>query len=50
MVIQLKKTDQDKLKKFAEQLKYVFPTKVKLNDEDLEPEIGSFHHIFHIQN
>ena len=30
------KTDQDKLKQFAEQLKSVFTTKVKLKDKDLE--------------
>ena len=36
------KIDQDKLKKFAEQLKYVFATKIELKNKDLEREIGNF--------
>ena len=36
------KTDRDKLKLFAEQLKSVFATKIKLKDKNLEREIGNF--------
>ena len=38
------KTDQDKLKQFAEQLKSVFATKIELKDKDLEREIGKLFH------
>ena len=33
------KTDQDKLKQFAEQLKSVFATKIELKNKNLEREI-----------
>ena len=36
------KTDQDKLKQFAEQLKSVFTTKIELKDKNLEREIANF--------
>ena len=36
------KTDRDKLKLFAEQLKSVFATKIELKDKNLEREIGNF--------
>ena len=36
------KTDQDKLKKFAEQLKAVFATKIELKNKNLERKIGNF--------
>ena len=36
------KTGQNKLKQFAEQLKSVFATKMKLKDKNLEWEIGNF--------
>ena len=36
------KTDQDKLKQFAEQLTSVFATKIELKDKILEREIGNF--------
>ena len=36
------KTDEHKLKVFAEQLKSVFATKIDLNDKNLEREIGNF--------
>ena len=36
------KTDRDKLKLFAEQLKSVFATKIELKDNNLEREIGNF--------
>ena len=36
------KTDRDKLKLFAEQLKSVFATKIELKDRNLEREIGNF--------
>ena len=36
------KTDRDKLKLFAEQLKSVFATKINLKDKNLEREIGNF--------
>ena len=36
------KTDGDKLKVFAEQLKSVFATKIDLMDKNLEREIGNF--------
>ena len=36
------KTDQDKLKQFAEQLKSVFATKIELKDKNIEREIRNF--------
>ena len=36
------KTDRDKLKLFAEQLKSVFATKTELKDKNLEREMGNF--------
>ena len=36
------KTDGDKLKLFAEQLKSVFATKIDLKDKNLERQIRSF--------
>ena len=36
------KTDRDKLKLFAEQLKSVFATKINLKDKNLEREIENF--------
>ena len=36
------KTDQDKLKQFAEQLKSVFATKIELKDKNIESEIRNF--------
>ena len=36
------KTDRDKLKLFAEQLKSVFATKINLKDKNLEREIQNF--------
>ena len=36
------KTDRDKLKLFAEQLKSVFATKIDLKDKNLEREIRNF--------
>ena len=36
------KTDRDKLKLFAEQLKSVFATKIELKDKNLEREISNF--------
>ena len=36
------KTDRDKLKLLAEQLKSVLPTKIELKDKNLEREIGNF--------
>ena len=36
------RTDQDKLKQFAEQLKSVFGTKIEIKDEDLEQESIKF--------
>ena len=36
------KTDPDKLKQFAEQLKSVFAMKIDLKDKKLEREIGNF--------
>ena len=36
------KTDRDKLKQFAEQLKSVFAMKIDLKDKKLEREIGNF--------
>ena len=36
------KTDQDKWKQFAEQLKSVFATKIELEYKNLEREIGNF--------
>ena len=36
------KTDQDKLKQFAKQLKSVFATKIELKDKNLERGIGNF--------
>ena len=36
------KTDQDKLKQFAEQLKSIFATKIELKDKNPEREIGNF--------
>ena len=36
------KTDRDKLKLFAKQLKSVFATKIELKDNNLEREIGNF--------
>ena len=43
------KSDQDKLKQFAEQLKSVFTAKIELKDIGLEWEIGNFQTL-HIQN
>ena len=42
------KSDQDKLKQIAEQLKFVFATKIKIKDNNLEKEIKIF--IFNIQD
>lgn len=42
------KSDQDKLKQIAEQLKFVFATKIKIKDNNLEKEIKNF--IFNIQD
>ena len=36
------KTDRNKLKQFAEQLKSMFTTKIDLKDKNLEREIGNF--------
>ena len=39
------KTDGDKLKLFAEQLKPVFATKIDLQNKNLEREIGFFFYL-----
>ena len=39
------KTDGDKLKLFAEQLKSVFATKIDLKNKNLEREIGNFFYL-----
>ena len=38
----IEKSDRDRLKQFAEQLKSVFATKIDLKDKNLEREIGNF--------
>ena len=43
------KTDRDKLKLFAEQLKSVFATKIELKDKNLEREVSNFL-IFNVQD
>ena len=39
------KTDPNKLKQLAEQLKSVFATKIELKDKNLEREIGNFNNL-----
>ena len=43
------KTDQEKLNQFAEQMKFVFATKIELKHKDIEQKIGIFL-ILNIQN
>ena len=38
----IEKTDRDKLKQFAKQLKSMFATKIDLKDKNLERELGDF--------
>ena len=38
----IEKTDRDKLKQFAKQLKSMFATKIDLKDKNLERELGYF--------